>query len=247
MNDQIIHQLRILKLSGIRQHLEDRLSEAERNDLSYDDFLSMTLTDEIDTRTTRRVKRLLHQASLGPDKTLETFDFSFNPSINVRLIKSLASCQFLERGEGVFFLGPTGTGKTHLAKAIAHAACRKLFSVGFWSFHQLFADMALADLQNRLHHLLKRIIRVDLLVIDDFGFKSLDQQSAERLYAIVDGRFGQKSTILTSNRSMTDWSKLFPDPITANAILDRLAHTSHQIVIKGQSYRKKLAPKSETP
>ena len=247
MNDQIIHQLRILKLSGIRQHLEDRLSEAERNDLSYDDFLSMTLTDEIDTRTTRRVKRLLHQASLGPDKTLETFDFSFNPSINVRLIKSLASCQFLERGEGVFFLGPTGTGKTHLAKAIAHAACRKLFSVGFWSFHQLFADMALADLQNRLHHLLKRIIRVDLLVIDDFGFKSLDEQSAERLYANVDGRFGQKSTILTSNRSMTDWSKLFPDPITANAILDRLAHTSHQIVIKGQSYRKKLAPKSETP
>lgn len=245
MNDQLVHQLRVLKLSGIREHLEDRLSEAQRNDLGYDDFLSMTLTDEIDTRTTRRVKRLLHQASLGPDKTLETFDFAFNPSINVRLIKSLASCQFLERGEGIFFLGPTGTGKTHLAKAIAHAACRKLFSVGFFSFHQLFADMALADLQNRLHHLLKRIIRLDLLIIDDFGFKALDQQSAERLYAIVDGRFGQRSTILTSNRSMTDWPKLFPDPITANAILDRLAHTSHQIVIKGQSYRKKLAPKSK--
>ncbi len=246
MNDQLIHQLRVLKLSGVRDHLEDRLSEAQRNDLGYDDFLSMALTDEIDTRTTRRVKRLLHQASLGSDNTLETFDFAFNPSINARLIKSLASCQFLERGEGIFFLGPTGTGKTHLAKAIAHAACRKLFSVGFFSFHQLFADMALADLQNRLHHLLKRIVRLDLLIIDDFGFKALDQQSAERLYAIVDGRFGQKSTILTSNRSMTDWPKLFPDPITANAILDRLAHTSHQIVIKGQSYRKKFAPKSKT-
>lgn len=243
MNEQLVHQLRLLKLSGIRQHLEDRLSEAQRNDLGYDDFLSMTLTDEIDTRTSRRVARLLHQASLGPDKTVETFDFTFNPSINVRLIKSLASCSFIEQGQGVFFLGPTGTGKTHLAKALAHAACRKLFSVGFWSFHQLFADMALADLQNRLHHLLKRILRVDLLIIDDFGFKALDQQSSERLYAIVDGRFGQKSTILTSNRSMTDWPKLFPDPITANAILDRLAHTSHQIVIKGQSYRKKLAPK----
>ena len=92
---------------------------------------------------------------------------------------------------------------------------------------------------------MKRLFRYDLLVIDDFGFKTIDQQSAERFYAIVDGRFGHKSIILTSNRAITDWGGLFPDPIIANAIMDRLAHTSHQIVIKGQSYRKKLAPKSE--
>ncbi len=90
---------------------------------------------------------------------------------------------------------------------------------------------------------MKKLLRLDLLVIDDFGFKSIDQQSAERFYAIVDERFGQKSIILTSNRAMTDWVKLFPDPVIANAIMDRLAHTSHQIIIKGQSYRKKLAPK----
>ena len=92
---------------------------------------------------------------------------------------------------------------------------------------------------------MKRLLRFDLLIIDDFGFKCIDQQSAERFYTIVDGRFGQKSIILTSNRAMTDWPKLFPDPIIANAIMDRLAHTSHQIVIKGQSYRKKLAPKTD--
>jgi DNA replication protein DnaC len=245
MSDQLIQQLRVLKLPGIREHLEQRMLEAQANNLSYGEFLSMLLTDEVDERTSRKIARMLHRASLGKEMTLETFDFSFNGSINVKQIKTLASCRFIERAEGVFFLGPTGTGKTHLAKALAHAACRMLFSVGYYSFHQLFAELAAADLQNRLHILLKRLLKTDLLVIDDFAFKTIDQQAAERFYALVDGRYRTKSIILTSNRPMTDWPKLFPDPIIANAILDRLAHTSHQIVIKGQSYRKKLQVKNE--
>jgi DNA replication protein DnaC len=245
MSDQLLQQLRVLKLPGIREHLEQRMLEAQANNLSYGEFLSMLLTDEVDERTSRKIARMLHRAGLGKEMTLETFDFSFNPSINAKQIKSLASCRFIERAEGVFFLGPTGTGKTHLAKALAHAACRMLFSVGYYSFHQLFAELAAADLQNRLHVVLKRLLKTDLLVIDDFAFKTIDQQAAERFYALVDGRFRTKSIILTSNRPMTDWPKLFPDPIIANAILDRLAHTSHQIVIKGQSYRKKLQVKTE--
>ena len=239
--------MRLLKLPGIREHLEARMVEARSNDLSYEEFLSMLLSDELEERSTRRIARLLKRASLGTDTTLETFDFAFNGSINSKMIKSLASCRFIERAEGVFFLGPTGTGKTHLAKALAHAACRLMFTVAYYSFHQLFAELAAADLQNRIHLLMKRLLRVDLLVIDDFGFKTIDQASAERFYAIVDGRFRQHSIILTSNRAMADWPALFPDPIMANAILDRLAHTSHQIVIKGQSYRKKLRVTQDDP
>lgn len=245
MNDQVIQQLRVLKLPGFREHLQARVMEAEANNLSYAEFLAMLLTDELDMRTSRRIQRLLRSANLGKEMTMETFDFSFNPAIGAKRIKALAACRFIERGEGIFLMGPTGTGKTHLAKALAHQACRMMFSVAFYSFHQLFAELAAADLQNRLHVILKRLLRVDLLVIDDFGFKTIDQLSAERLYALVDGRFRSKSIILTSNHAMADWPGLFPDPVIANAILDRLAHTSHQIVIKGQSYRKKLSVQSE--
>ena len=246
MNDNdLMKQLRALKLPGFREHLTSRIMEAEANNLSYAEFLSMLLTDELDLRTSRRIDRLLHQAHLGNEMTLTTFDWTFNPSLNAKLIRGLASCRFLERGEGIFFLGPTGTGKTHLAKALAHQACRMMFSVSFYSFRDLFSELATADLQNKLPQLIKRLLAVDLLVIDDFGFKTIDQLSAERLYAIVDGRFRAKSIILTSNRAMNDWPGLFPDPIVANAILDRLAHTSHQIVMKGQSYRKKLQVKKD--
>jgi len=245
MNNDIQRQLRMLKLPAIREHLDARIMEAEANNLSFSEFFSMLLTDEIDLRATRRIERLLHLAHLGNEMTLATFDWSFNSSLNAKLIRGLASCRFLERGEGIFFIGPTGTGKTHLAKAIAHAACRMMFSVSFYSVASLFAELAMADIQNKLHILMKRILAADLLVIDDLGLKAIDQLSAERLYAIVDGRFRAKSIIITSNRAMTDWPGLFPDPVVANAILDRLAHTSHQIVLKGQSYRKKLQVKQD--
>ena len=244
---QIKYQLKTLKLSGILENLDLRLLEAQQNQLAYSEFLAALLSDELETRHMRKLKRLLAQSGMGNEKTLESFDFSFNPSINAAHIRELATCRFIQKGQGVFFIDPTGTGKTHLAKALCHQACRKFFSVAFYSSHSFFEELKKADLKGHLTKILKRLQTVDLLAIDDFAFKKIDPFSAECLYAIVDSRYPAKSIILTSNRTLPDWAAIFPDPLMANAILDRIAHQAHQIVIKGQSYRKKLTPKFQNP
>ena len=239
---QLASHLKRLKLSGILEHLDLRLLEAQTNQLAYSEFLAAILLDEIEIRDKNKLKRLLEQAHMGVEKTLESFDFSFNPVLNAAHIRELAPCQFMDRGENIFFLGPTGTGKTHLAKAICHQACRKLLSVRFYSFSNFFNEISNADLSNQTEKLLKKLLKIDLVVIDDFAFRKIDQAAAEFLYAIADARYQSKSIILTSNRDMVDWLDIFPDPVTANAIMDRLAHNAHQIIIEGESYRKKFSP-----
>ena len=184
---QLTTQLKALKLSGIIDTLDVRLMEAQQNQLSYSEFVSMLLSDEIEKRNMNKVARLIRKANLNPEKTLENFDFSFNPSINAALIRELSTCRFLERAEGIFFLGPTGTGKTHLAKAICHQACRQFFTVAFYSFQQLLQEFQLATIKIQLPKLLHKLVRLDLLTMDDFGFqKKIDQQAAEFLHTIVD-------------------------------------------------------------
>ncbi len=240
---QLKMQLKSLKLSGVLENLDLRLLEAQQNQLGYSDFLSLAINDEIETRNMRKLNLLITRANFKEQKTIETFDFSFKSSINAAYIRELATCRFIERGEGIFFLGPTGTGKTHLAKAMGHQACRKYFTVAYFKFHDFFSELNNADLKNTLHKLIKKLIKVDLLIIDDFGFKKINQQSAEYLYNVVDSRYSVKSTILTSNQAITDWAAIFPDPLMANAIMDRLAHHSHQIILEGESYRKKYVLK----
>jgi len=241
---QIKLQLKVLKLSGMLQTLEHRLMEAERNSLATSEVLAMLLTDEADARRNRKLERLTRRAHLEANKTLESFDFSVNPSLNAVRIRELATCHFIEKGENLFLLGPTGTGKTHLAKAIAHAACRQDLVVDFFTFHDFFNAITKADLAQTLERLTRTLVKADLLVIDDFAFRKLDNRAAECFYAIIDQRYTLRSVLLTSNRTLSDWAAVFPDPIMANAIMDRLAHNAHQITIKGESYRKRLAPRT---
>jgi len=238
--------LKALKLSGILDHLDVRLLEAQHNELSFSELLAMILTDEMEARRNRKFQRLLKRAHLDPGKTLASFDFSFNPSINALHLRELATCQFIERAENVFLLGPTGTGKTHLAQALSHMACRQHLVVDFYSFHALFTTMTHADLAGTVDRLIGSLIKSDLLVVDDFAFKKVDQKTAEWFYTIVDGRYALRSIILTSKRALSDWAAIFPDKVMANAVLDRLAHNAHQIVIKGESFRKKKPPQYES-
>jgi DNA replication protein DnaC len=238
----IKNQLSRLKMSGMLNTIEIRLSEAQDSNLSYSELLTLLLNDEIEKRQERRLKTLIRKAGISNQQTLENFDFRFNPAINAAQIKELATCRFVSKGENIFFIGPTGTGKTHLTKAICHHACRINLKVLYYRFYELFNILKEADLKNKLPQIMKQINKADILAIDDFAFKKIDQLSAEFLYAIIDSRYRQGSIIITSNRDMADWLGVFPDPVMANAIMDRLAHSAHQIVIKGESYRKKFNP-----
>lgn len=242
---QLSSQLKQLKLSGILDTLELRMLECQKNDLDYQTFLSLLLQDELQARQQRKIQRLIRKAGFGTEQTLEGFDFALAPHLNRTLVRELATCHFIHQGEGVILTGAPGTGKTHLAKAIGHQACRKNYTVSFYKFHQLFTDLTQADLIGTIEKLLKKLITCDLLIIDDFAFTKIDQQNSELLYNIVDSRYGAKSIILTSNRALSDWMGVFPDPVIAGAILDRLAHQAYQIQLKGESIRKKIAQKNK--
>jgi DNA replication protein DnaC len=237
MTHHIASYLRRLRLSGVLETLEVRHQQAISEKVSYLDFLALLFQDEIERRNMRQLDRRLKKAGFSTDMTLEGFDFSFNPNLNRQKIYDLATTRFVERKESVILIGPAGVGKTHLASALAHQACRKGYDVLFVKVNQLIRHLNQGRADGSWETKLGQYLKPALLILDDFGMKPFGRPAADDLYEIIAERYERGSLIITSNRAIEEWPELFGDPLLASAALDRLVHHAHAITITGKSYR----------
>jgi DNA replication protein DnaC len=229
--------LKQLRLSGIMDSIETRNRQAIENKMSYMDFLAIIVTDEIARRNQKKLASALRRANFRNQKTLEEFDFSYNPNINRSLVMELASCRFMAEKVCVFIIGPCGTGKSHLAQALGHCAIRNGHSVLFTSASKMLSQLNAARAINGYERHFAKIAGVDLLIIDDFGLKPLKPAQDEDFHDVISERYERKSTIVTSNLDIPEWSDAFPNRILGEATIDRLRHGAYSIVLEGKSYR----------
>lgn len=239
IDGQIESKLKLLRLTGMLQTLAVRLKQAEDSNNGYLDFLMTLLEDEYERRQSGSLLKRLKKAGFEAEKTLEGFDFAFNPQIPAKKIKQLANCAYIDNRENIFLLGPVGVGKSHIAQALGHIACRMGYDVLYTKAAKMFRYLNGGRADNSWETRIKRHTAADLLIIDDFGLKPLTPVQSDDLYEVINDRYMKKSIIFTSNRNIEDWQGLFPDPIIANSAMDRIAHNAHQIVMTGESYRNK--------
>lgn len=237
MNGLLTQKLSKLRLSGITASLEQRLKQATEEKWAYSMFIETLLTDEIERRENKQLILRLSKSRLDQNKTMETFDFKFNPKLQIALIRELASCEFVEKKQNIFILGPSGVGKSHLAHALGHEACRRNFEVSFHCTHQLFEWIYSGRGDGTYKRRLAQVIKTPLLILDDFGLQALNETQQEDLYQVIAQRYEKSSTIITSNRNFDEWPSIFVNPLLGTAALDRLVHKGIQIVIEGNSYR----------
>lgn len=243
LKHQLTPDLTKLRLSGVLQTLDDRNRQAIDGQWSYIEFLARLLQDEVERRGQKQLALRLRRATVSSTKTLEGFDFNFNPAINRQLVLQLASCDFIREKRNLLVYGPTGTGKTHVSQALVHAACRQGFDALFTTTHKMLQHLNGGRADGSFERRLQTYLRPDLLVLDDFGLKPLQPPSPSDLYDVIDGRYEKGSIILTSNRAPDEWPDVFLDPLLASAGLDRLADKAEVLVLTGSSYRAQSRPR----
>jgi DNA replication protein DnaC len=240
---ELQRSLRHLRLGGMAAVLETRLRQAQAEPMPPIDLLSCLVSDELTRRTDRLLERRRKLAAFrDANKSLDNFDFTFNPKMNRSLVFDLATCAFIQKREDALFLGPGGTGKSHLGQAIGFAAIQQGHKVLYRETHILLEELADAALDGTRKQYMEKVSTVPLLIIDDFGMRKLPATAAEDLLEIVMRRYERASTLLTSNRPVADWGKLLADAAAVGSMLDRLLHHGHVLKCGPKSWRTNIAP-----
>jgi DNA replication protein DnaC len=226
-----------LRLYQVETDLPTLLEQAAKREVSYADFLDEVLTREVGAKTQKHLAMRVAMARFPFQKTLEGFDFKFQPSIDVKLIRELATGRYVEGGDNVLLLGPPGVGKSHLAVALGLKACEQGYRALFTTAAGLIAGLGQALAENRLDEKLKLLAQPQVLIIDEIGYIPIDRHGANLFFQLISRRYERGAIIVTSNQGLGAWGEVFGDSVIAAAILDRLLHHSITINIKGESYR----------
>ncbi len=241
--------LKALGLSGILDTLQARLAEARAGTLGHAELLQVLCEDEIARREAGKVARRIKAAHFATEATLEGFDFAYNPKLPIAAIRDLARLEFIPAGEGVIAYGPVGVGKSHLAQALGHQACRRGYDVAFTTCSRLLADLAGGHADRSFPTRIRKLAKPAVLIVDDFALREFTAAQADDLYELLCERLARpgRSLILTSNRSPADWYPLFPNAVVGESILDRVINTSHHLLLDGNSYRPRRRPGRTEP
>ena len=229
--------LKQLRLSGMLDSLEQRNRQALEQKLAYTEFLAVLIQDEVARREQKKLQLRLRRASFRSPKTLEQFDFDFNPGMNRALIQDLATGRFIQEKVAVLIVGPCGTGKSHLAQALGHCAVQQGYEVLFTTQSQLLGSLQAARATGTYERRFQTLARIPLLILDDFGLKPLRSPQDEDFQDLIAERYEQTATILTSNLDFSEWGDAFPNRLLGAATLDRLRHGAYRLLLQGQSYR----------
>lgn len=241
-NNTLNWQLKKLHLTGIITTLESRVEQANQDGLSHQEWLSLLLQDELQRRDNQMLQRRLNAAKFDQLQTFEGLELTNYP-INVRhRIRDLIVGNYLTQKQSIIIMGPTGTGKTHLAQALGHQACRQGKKVKFIRAATLWRELNASRADHKWEQAFKKLSTPDLLIIDDFGLSAMSGIQAEEIYELIAERHLKGSFIFTSNRKIEGWVELFPEAVMGNAALDRLANNAYQLVLECDSYRKKNRP-----